>query len=153
MAGRAIATQNVSHQSCRLLITEAHRNAYFSAPEKKFEALTSRREMIAWIWAIVIAFSAPEIAVFLRSARLCFFKSFRSFRAHEFGLVCLVEFSYVIGVCLLAFKVLPVVDVVQGAMLTNCFCLVPGILGRIVFVCSLFFFLSRKLLGRVVCPN
>lgn len=34
-------------------------------------------ERIAWLWAALIAFSAPEIGLFLRSARICFFKTVR----------------------------------------------------------------------------
>lgn len=134
MHGQDIVTPSVSQRALKKVgkfIFSA-----FSAPEKKFEALTSKQESMAWIWAIVISFSVPEIGAFMRSARLCFFKSFRSFRLYEFGLVCFIEISYVIGLSILAFKVLPSVDVVQGAMLTNCLCLIPGILG--IFA-SLFF--------------
>lgn len=102
-----------------------------SVPEKNLEAVTSNQQSIAWICAIVISFSVPEIATFLRSARLCFFKSFRSFKLYEFGLVGFIEISYVTGLGILAFKVLPEIDVIQGAMLSNCLCLIPGILGNL----------------------
>lgn len=124
------------------MVKEIH-VALISVSEKNLEALTSNQESIAWICAIVISFSVPEIATFLRSARLCFFKSFRSFKLYEFGLVCFIEISYVIGLSFLAFKVLPEIDVIQGAMLTNCFCLIPGILGSFQF--STFFVKEFKL--------
>jgi chitin synthase len=92
--------------------------------------LTSKSESIAWIWAILIAFSIPEIGTFMRSARLCFFKRFRGFKMIEFGLISIIEVLYVIGLAMLTFKVLPMIDVIQGAMITNCLCFIPAVLGH-----------------------
>lgn len=39
------------------------------------------------------------------------------------------ESLHTIGLALLMFKVLPEIDVVKGAMITNCLCIIPAILG------------------------
>lgn len=97
-------------------------------PEKKLIALPSREENIAWSWAIVIAFSVPELGALMRALRLCFFKKVKSFGWRDFGIVFVIETFYVIGMSLLAFVVLPELDALQGAMVMNCLCLVPGVL-------------------------
>lgn len=102
-------------------------------PEKRLAAVIPFEQIIAWNWAIVFAFSVPEFGTFLRSLRLWFFKSFRSFTLEEFGLVFMFETLHIIGLCLLAFKILPELDVIQGAMLTNCLCLFPSILCKKCF--------------------
>lgn len=101
---------------------------FLSVPEKELAALIPIEQIIAWKWAIVFAFAVPECGTLIRSLRLWFFKSIRSFTWQEFGIVFLFETLHVIGLCLLAFKILPELDVIQGAMLTNCLCLVPSIL-------------------------
>lgn len=101
-------------------------------PEKELEALIPLEQVIAWKWAIVFAFSVPELGTFMRSARLCFFKSVKNFTWKEFGIVFVFETLHVVGLCLLVFSVLPELDVIQGAMLTNCLCLVPSILCKFV---------------------
>lgn len=40
----------------------------------------------------------------------------------------IAESLHTIGVALLFFKVLPELDVVKGAMITNCLCIIPAIL-------------------------
>lgn len=42
--------------------------------------------------------------------------------------VFIAESLHTIGVALLIFKVLPELDVVKGAMITNCLCIIPAIL-------------------------
>lgn len=94
-------------------------------------------QIIAWKWAIFFAFSVPECGTWLRSLRLCFFKSVRNFTWQEFGIVFIFESFYVIGLCLLAYRILPELDVIQGAMLTNCLCFVPSILCKISSLVSI----------------
>lgn len=47
-------------------------------------------------------------------------------------LVLIPETIQTIGVGLLVFYILPDLDVVKGAMLTNCFSFVPGVLGKAI---------------------
>lgn len=103
-----------------------------SVPEKELAAITPIEQIIAWKWAIVFAFAVPECGTFIRSLRLCFFKSIRPFKWIQFGIVFAFESLHTIGMCLLAFKILPEIDVIQGAMLTNCLCFVPAVLCKFV---------------------
>lgn len=87
-------------------------------------------ERTAWMWALVVAFSIPELGTFVRSLRICFFKSSAKPRFSTLLFVTLMESLHTFGMALLVFVVLPEIDVVRGAMLTNCVCLVPGVLGK-----------------------
>ena len=40
------------------------------------------------------------------------------------------ESMHIVGLALLFFVVLPELDVVKGAMLTNCLCFIPAVLGK-----------------------
>lgn len=106
---------------------------FLSVPEKNFVATIPIEQNIAWRLAIIFAFSIPEIGTWLRSIRLCFFKKIKNFGWEEFGIVIFAESLYVIGLSLLAFAVLPELDAIQGAMITNCVCLVPSILSKQYF--------------------
>ena len=44
-------------------------------------------------------------------------------------MVTLFETLHTVGLALLVFFVLPDLDAVKGVMLTNCVCIVPGVLG------------------------
>ena len=97
-------------------------------PEKEFAADLPPEQIISWKWGIIFAFAIPEIGTFLRAARICYFKNVRWFTWKEMGLIWIFETLHVIGLGILAFKVLPDVDVVKGVMLTNCLCFIPSIL-------------------------
>ena len=43
-------------------------------------------------------------------------------------MVCVFETMHIIGLTLMFFVVLPELDVVKGAMLTNCVCFIPSVL-------------------------
>lgn len=99
------------------------------ARDKQFKAIIPEEERIAWMWALMIAFAVPEIGALIRSARICFFKSWKLPQKSHFLFVFLMETFHAVGLVLLVFIVLPELDSVKGAMLTNCLCVVPGILG------------------------
>ena len=63
-----------------------------------------------------------------RSARICVFKSCRRSSFSDFFVVLVFETMHIIGLTLLFFVVLPELDVVKGAMLTNCVCFIPAVL-------------------------
>lgn len=78
------------------------------------------------MWALLIAFAIPEVGAWIRAARICFFKSWRKpFKSH-FLFIFIMESLHTLGVALLMFVVLPELDAVKGAMLTNCLCTIPG---------------------------
>lgn len=60
---------------------------------------------------------------------MCFFKSSKRPTKSLFLLAFIPETIQTIGLALLIFYVLPDLDVVKGAMLTNCLSFVPGVLG------------------------
>ncbi|XP_017763944.1 PREDICTED: uncharacterized protein LOC108553522 isoform X2 [Eufriesea mexicana] len=97
--------------------------------EKQFVVSLPEEERIAWIWCIIIAFAVPEFGTLIRSIRICIFKSWKKPPASHFLLVFLMETFHVVGLALMFMAVLPDLDVVKGAMLTNCVCFVPGLLG------------------------
>lgn len=94
--------------------------------DKSFVSILPEEERIAWMWALLIAFSIPEIGAFIRAIRICFFKSWRMPQRSHFMFIFLMESLHTIGVALLMFVVLPELDSVKAAMVTNCLCCIPG---------------------------
>lgn len=111
------------------------RKTYFflsvTGRDKQWTVTLPEEERIAWIWCIIIAFAVPEFGTLIRSTRICIFKSWKKPPASHFLLVFLMETFHVTGLALMFMAVLPELDVVKGAMLTNCVCFVPGLLGKI----------------------
>ncbi|EZA54859.1 Chitin synthase [Ooceraea biroi] len=95
----------------------------------EYKVTLPEEERIAWIWCIIIAFAVPEFGTMVRSIRMCIFKSWKKPQPGHFLVVFIMETFHVIGLSLMFLAVLPEVDVVKGAMLTNCVCFVPGLLG------------------------
>ncbi|XP_053606189.1 chitin synthase chs-2 isoform X2 [Plodia interpunctella] len=97
--------------------------------DKQFLVTLPDEERVAWMWALLAAFAIPEIGTLIRSVRICFFKSSKRPTSAQFIVVFIAESLHTIGMALLFFKILPELDVVKGAMITNCLCIVPAILG------------------------
>ncbi|XP_038118969.1 chitin synthase chs-2 [Culex quinquefasciatus] len=112
-------------------IREGTKNRYCDArqPDKQFEAFIPTEQRIAWMWAIILSFAIPEIGTLIRAARICFFKNIPRPSWGQLAVVTLMESFHVAGLAMLVFIVFPNLDAVKAAMLTNCVCLVPGILG------------------------
>lgn len=93
-------------------------------------------EKYLWIWALFASYITPEIGTFLRSLRYIYFKGYsrqevNNDRQWQTLLVTFtMETLHVLGLVIFVFQVLPNVDVVSGAMMTNCACLLPGILSK-----------------------
>lgn len=94
--------------------------------DKTFVSVIPEEERVAWMWALLIAFSIPEIGAFIRALRICFFKSWKSPQRSHFLFIFLMETLHTMGVALLMFVVLPELDSVKAAMVTNCLCCIPG---------------------------
>ncbi len=73
------------------------------------------------------------LGTLVRSGRICIFKSHRKSSFSDFLVVWVFESMYIVGLALLLFVVLPELDVVKGAMLTNCMAFIPGVFGKIYF--------------------
>ncbi|XP_075992369.1 chitin synthase chs-2-like [Anticarsia gemmatalis] len=99
--------------------------------DQQFVTVHSLEERITWLWAALIVFSIPEVGIFLRSVRICFFKTARRPTLVQFILTFVIETLQTIGIALLVLIILPELDVVKGAMLMNAVCIVPGILNAI----------------------
>ncbi|CAB3381251.1 Hypothetical predicted protein [Cloeon dipterum] len=97
--------------------------------QRRYEVTLPVETRIAWTWVLFFALIVPDVLTFLRSARMCVFKSFKKPSWLDFATVLIAETLHTIGVGILAFVVFPELDVVKAVMLTNCVCLVPGILG------------------------
>nr|AKR54211.1 chitin synthase 1 variant b [Helicoverpa armigera] len=97
--------------------------------DKQFIVSLPDEERVAWMWAILAAFAIPEIGTLIRSVRICFFKTSRRPTSTQFIVIFIAESLHTIGMGLLFFMILPELDVVKGAMITNCLCIIPAILG------------------------
>lgn len=100
----------------------------FSVKDKELIASVPIEQKIAWKWAIIFAFAIPEFGSFIRSFRMCLFKNIPNCSLKKFGLIFAVETFHVIGLGILAFKVLPELDAIKAVMITNSLCFVPAIL-------------------------
>ena len=76
------------------------------------------------------AYAVPEVMAFFRSIRICFFKNTPKPTHFEFWVIAIPEILRTIGTGILVFLIFPRLDVVKGAMLTNCVCFVPGVIGK-----------------------
>ncbi|KAJ8958903.1 hypothetical protein NQ318_019671 [Aromia moschata] len=97
--------------------------------DKQFVVRLPTAERVAWMWCIFFAFCVPQLGALFRSTRMCYFKSSKKPPFSHFLIVFLAETGHTIGMALLMYAVLPDIDVVKGAMLTNCLCFIPGVLG------------------------
>ena len=79
-----------------------------------------------------LKFLCVILGTLIRSSRICIFKSCRRSSFSDFLVVWVFESLHVVGLALLFFVVLPDLDVVKGAMLTNCVAFIPAILGDIL---------------------
>lgn len=86
---------------------------------------------VAWIWCLCFAFAVPELGSLFRAGRICIFKSARRCSFADFVVVWIFESMHTVGLALFVFVVLPELDVVKGAMITNCVAFIPAVLGNI----------------------
>ncbi|XP_035215199.1 chitin synthase chs-2-like isoform X2 [Stegodyphus dumicola] len=97
--------------------------------DRDYEVSLEEFERIPWIWSIFLALIVPELFALFRSSRICVFKSYRKPKLTTFIVVFIAETMYAVGLSLLVFVVLPDLDVIKGAMITNCVCFIPAVLG------------------------
>ncbi|CAH0556147.1 unnamed protein product [Brassicogethes aeneus] len=97
-------------------------------PKQQFRVTLPLEERSQWIWMLLFAYFVPELGTFVRSLRICYFKTVSSKPTWtEWLSLFVTEICPAIGSALLIFVVLPELDVIKGAMLTNAVCLVPGL--------------------------
>lgn len=103
-----------------------------SGRDKQYVVNLPPEERVAWTWCLLFVFFVPELGTLIRSLRICFFKSWRRPPLKDFVFVCGMEMLHTIGVASLVFNVLPSLDVVKGAMITNCLCFIPAFLSECI---------------------
>nr|QWX20092.1 chitin synthase 2 [Henosepilachna vigintioctopunctata] len=97
---------------------------------RKFQVQLPEDERVTWIWALIYVYFVPQIATFLRSLRVCLFKSWKKKNIWRNLLPLFVTESLpAIGSAILVFSILPELDILKAAMLTNAFCFIPGVVG------------------------
>ncbi|XP_066142426.1 chitin synthase chs-2-like [Euwallacea fornicatus] len=110
--------KNITRDYCNKGLGDSSRQYEFSMPDV---------ERATWIWLLMFAYFVPEAGTFIRSIRILTFKS-RSFpKLKQFFSLLLTETLPAIGSSLLIFTVLPEIDVIKGAMLTNAMCFIPAL--------------------------
>uniref|UniRef100_W8AXX4 chitin synthase n=1 Tax=Ceratitis capitata TaxID=7213 RepID=W8AXX4_CERCA len=93
-----------------------------------FTRALPKEEQCAWLWALIFAFSTPEVLTFFRALRICTFKDVKSPTWTEVALVLIFEILHTIGLALLVFYVMPQLDSVRALMICNGVCFIPSIL-------------------------
>nr|AKZ08595.1 chitin synthase B [Helicoverpa armigera] len=101
------------------------------ALDQQFITVHSLEERVTWLWAAFIMFSFPEVGVFLRSVRICFFKTALKPTFLHFLASIVIETLHTVGIAMLVLIILPELDVVKGTMLMNAMCFVPGLLNAL----------------------
>ncbi|ODN00837.1 Chitin synthase 1 [Orchesella cincta] len=134
-----VLASSVISKSATVLMTSQLRNKNQSIPycssqisgNVEFLSYSTQDERISWVWAIYFAFMLPEVQTFLRGLRMIIFKGQERPSLLQFCLPLVFETFHTIGLALLVYTVLPNIDAVKAAMLTNAMCIVPGILGML----------------------
>ncbi|GAU91388.1 hypothetical protein RvY_03650-2, partial [Ramazzottius varieornatus] len=85
-------------------------------------------EAVFWRWILLFSYWVPQLFTFLSCLRHFFFKKNKRPPIGLFLMTFMMETLHTIGLGTLFFQVLPSLDAVKGAMLTNCLCIVPAIL-------------------------
>lgn len=98
---------------CILLFEITHHFLNILGRDKQFLAELPDSERVAWMWCIYFAFLVPEIGAFIRSLRICFFKSWKKPSYGQFIMV--KAFSSIhaykrIIVILIKFKIIGILD-------------------------------------------
>ncbi|CAJ0955692.1 unnamed protein product, partial [Mesorhabditis belari] len=88
----------------------------------------SNKLVVKWVWAVYFAVIAPEVICFIRSFHRTLFRNVKRPTIFQFVAVFVVETLHALGVGTLVFLVLPDLDGVTAAMLTNAVCFVPAIM-------------------------
>ncbi|KAG8224960.1 hypothetical protein J437_LFUL005668 [Ladona fulva] len=127
-----VLTSSIISKSSMLFMTsQLNQNKVMEVCKQDLERYTSavpQEELIRWTWCIVIAYSFPEICYFMRSIRICIFKSSPRPLLKVFIIVATLETLNAIGHSLLLFCILPNLDAICGAMISTCLFLIPGVI-------------------------
>ena len=98
--------------------------------DKEWELHESELRSSAWIWCIFFAFSIPQLLTWFKAFRVVMFKTTQEVLFTDYLVVMLFKISSTIGFVLLFFEVMPELDSVRAAMISNAFCIVPSLLSK-----------------------
>lgn len=98
------------------------------AHDKHFIVTLPAVERVQWVWILIFAYCIPQIGTFIRSVRILCFKTWKIPGMMDAVSITFTESCSTVGFALLIFGVLPELDVVKGAMLTNAVCFIPAVL-------------------------
>lgn len=102
----------------------------FLDDRQQFVVTLPTEERSTWIWMLIFAYFVPEVGTLIRSVRILSFKSWEYPTPWEFFWVMFTEILPAIGSSLFIFVILPEIDVIKAAMLTNAICFVPAVVGK-----------------------
>lgn len=102
----------------------------FSDERQQFVVEIPDDERATWMWVLIFAYFIPEIGTFFRSVRIIFFKSWEYPTASEFSWTAVTELFPAIGSAIFVFMLLPEMDAIRAAMLTNALCFIPAVVGK-----------------------
>lgn len=128
LGGAVVSKGTMLFMTSQLTIGRTIQYCNQGAKQRQFVVTLPEVERVGWVWCLFFAYAVPELMSFVRSIRICFFKNSPKPTFWEFLAVIGAETLRAIGTGLLVFMVLPKVDVVKGAMITNCLCFVPALL-------------------------
>ncbi|CAB3404677.1 unnamed protein product [Caenorhabditis bovis] len=117
----AIGSGGQTVEICNLVITEATRNT----------VKLKNAHIVKWVWALLISLCAPEALCFVRSMHRTMFRNVKRPTFIQFSVVLVIESLHAVGVGILVFRILPDLEAVTAAQLTNAMCFVPAILSLI----------------------
>ncbi|XP_076350653.1 chitin synthase chs-2-like isoform X2 [Tachypleus tridentatus] len=123
------------------MMSQLKKNHTIQMCNKKFGyqgyyAIIPDTERVVWIWCLFFVLAIPQLGTLLRHLRIYVFKVPQTSNLHQktdqdvslaIFLLFVVESLHVIGLVLLVFLVLPELDAVKAAMLTNCIFFLPGL--------------------------
>ncbi|KAK9877020.1 hypothetical protein WA026_016046 [Henosepilachna vigintioctopunctata] len=97
---------------------------------RKFTVELPVEERVLWIWILIFAYLVPQVGTLIESLWIYLFKKLKMKGVwQQLPVLLLTESPPAVGSAILVFCILPELDVVKAAMLTNAFCLIPGVLG------------------------
>lgn len=86
-------------------------------------------EQIMWLWCIVLCFAIPEAIGLLDALTICIFKTYKFPDIKSLCIVLSIELLSTVGLSIFVLIILPSFDILKGATMTSCVCLLPAVLG------------------------
>ncbi|KAI2805290.1 Chitin synthase 2 [Blomia tropicalis] len=89
-------------------------------------------ERVAWLWCLYFSIVAPYVFAWLRSIRICYFKTATLCSWRTMLVVFIIESLHCFGLSLMLFIILPGMDTTKGTMMMNSACTIPSFLRLLI---------------------